>query len=50
MEVEGANRIAVFALRDIAEGEEIVYDYKLPTEAVKIPCHCGAPECRGALH
>ena len=50
MEPDGARRIVVFALRAIEGGEEITYDYKLPTEAIKIPCHCGAAECRGYLN
>jgi SET domain-containing protein len=48
--VDGVKHIMVFALRELPEGEEITYDYKLPLEPIKIPCHCAAPECRGYLN
>jgi SET domain-containing protein len=48
--VDGVKHIMVFALRELLEGEEITYDYKLPLEPIKIPCHCAAPECRGYLN
>jgi len=46
-------RIVIYAKRDIVRGEELCYDYKFsleydPTE--RIPCHCGAPECRGFMN
>lgn len=34
------------ALRDLEAGEELFYDYAFP-EALKQPCRCGAPSCRG---
>jgi hypothetical protein len=34
------------ALRDIAPGEELFFDYALPP-ALKLPCQCGAKTCRG---
>jgi hypothetical protein len=34
------------ALRDIAAGEELFFDYALPVE-LKEPCACGAARCRG---
>ena len=30
--------------------EELCYDYKFPFEDVKIPCTCGAANCRGFLN
>uniref|UniRef100_A0A915LNZ8 Post-SET domain-containing protein n=1 Tax=Meloidogyne javanica TaxID=6303 RepID=A0A915LNZ8_MELJA len=30
--------------------DENVYDYKFPLEDVKIPCLCGASQCRGYLN
>lgn len=49
-------RIFIVALRPIAPGEELTYDYRLDlpgrhTAAVKrrYPCRCGAPSCRGTL-
>ena len=49
-------RIYIEALRDIAAGEEITYDYSLtlerpPTAAEKRrhACRCGSPNCRKTL-
>lgn len=49
-------KVKVFALRDIAAGEELFYDYGLiiderMTAAVKkrFACWCGAPDCRGTM-
>jgi hypothetical protein len=47
-DVAGYARIGIFALRDIAPGEEITYDYKFWT-AEELKCHCGAGKCRGWL-
>ncbi|KAL5270262.1 hypothetical protein ACHWQZ_G001114 [Mnemiopsis leidyi] len=30
----------------MARGEELTYDYKFPSEDVKIPCLCGTEKCR----
>lgn len=53
---EENGRIFVKALRDIAAGEELFYDYGLIideplTKKLKkaFPCHCGASTCRGTL-
>jgi SET domain-containing protein len=47
---EAHERVWIMALRDIAAGEELTYDYHLydgdPAEA---PCHCGATACRGSM-
>ena len=49
---EGLKHIVIFALRPIAPGEELTYDYKFPLEdaASKIPCYCGARRCRKYLN
>ena len=48
-EVRGEGRRAfIVALRDIAEGEEITYDYDFG-EGPTHPCACGAPKCRGYI-
>lgn len=36
------------ALRDIAPGEEITYDYAFVADVAE-PCACGAPTCRGLI-
>ena len=48
---EQGNRIWIKAIKKIAAGEEITYDYCLydggDDEAV---CNCGAPKCRGTMY
>ncbi|KAJ2765597.1 histone methyltransferase set1, partial [Coemansia nantahalensis] len=48
--VSGTKRIVIYASHDIQVGEEVTYDYKFPPEEVKIPCLCGAANCRGYLN
>lgn len=41
------------ALRDIAAGEEITWDYSTAIDEADFegfPCRCGAPGCRGTVH
>ena len=45
-----SKKIVIYSKRDIQLGEEITYDYKFPIEDEKIPCLCGAPNCRGTLN
>jgi SET domain-containing protein len=50
-------RVYIHALRDIAAGEELLYDYWYVTDDDYTledlrriyPCRCGAPDCRGTL-
>jgi len=49
----------IYAIQEIAEGDELSFDYKYGSEAdVEVtdeqkrewfPCNCGAPNCRGTL-
>ena len=48
--LNGRKRICIYARKDISIGQEITYDYKFPIEAIKIPCFCGATNCRGTLN
>lgn len=49
-------RIFIEAVRDIAPGEEITYDYNFileerhtPAAKRRYPCYCGAEKCRGTI-
>ncbi|MBS0394560.1 MAG: SET domain-containing protein-lysine N-methyltransferase, partial [Proteobacteria bacterium] len=49
-------RIFIEAIRDIAPGEELVYDYMIERDAADPPdidevfrCRCGAGACRGSM-
>lgn len=46
--VEKENKIIISSCRRIQRGEELSYDYKFDFEddQHKIPCHCGAVNCR----
>jgi len=53
---EEDGRIFIRALRNIAAGDELNYDYGLiiserytPKLKAEYPCWCGAPQCRGTL-
>jgi uncharacterized protein len=53
---EQGGRVFIKALRDIAPGEELFYDYGLviderltPKLKKEYPCHCGSARCRGTL-
>jgi SET domain-containing protein len=43
-------KIVIYAKRNLKPGEECTYDYKFPPEDVKIPCLCGASNCRKFLN
>src|ERR1700674_832421 len=47
-EIKG--RVWIFALRDIAAGEELLWDYNLYDDEDPAPCHCGSPKCRGTMY
>ncbi|CAL3963111.1 unnamed protein product [Diplocarpon coronariae] len=51
--VEKSKRIVIYALRDIAQNEELTYDYKFEREIGsldRIPCLCGTAACKGFLN
>ncbi|MDQ2924662.1 MAG: SET domain-containing protein-lysine N-methyltransferase [Acidobacteriota bacterium] len=48
--VQANDRIFIQATRDIAAGEELVYEYNLyDSDDDNADCHCGAPHCRGTM-
>ena len=47
---EEDGRIFIKAIRDIAAGEELVYEYNLhDSDDEQGVCHCGADHCRGTM-
>lgn len=48
--IESEKKIVIYSKQPIGVNEEITYDYKFPLEDSKIPCLCGAPNCRGTLN
>lgn len=44
-----AGRIFFISARKIRAGEELTARYGYPTKIVRVPCHCGARNCRGTL-
>ena len=47
-EIKG--RVWIFAIRDIAPGEELLWDYNLYDDDDPAPCHCGSRKCRGTMY
>ena len=48
--LEEDDRIFVVALRNIAAGEELVYEYNLwDSDDATQDCFCGTPSCRGTM-
>jgi uncharacterized protein len=47
-EIKG--RVWIYAIRDIAPGEELVWDYNLYDDEEPAPCRCGSPKCRGTMY
>ncbi|AOY92302.1 SET domain-containing protein-lysine N-methyltransferase [Cupriavidus sp. USMAA2-4] len=53
---EKKGKVHIYALRDLAAGEELFYDYGLVIDArytkklkAEYACRCGSPECRGTM-
>ena len=46
-----SGQLAVLALRDIAPGEEVCFDYAMTDGSPydEFPCACGTPNCRGQV-
>jgi hypothetical protein len=42
-------QIVFYARTAIAVGQECTYDYRFESEDGKVPCFCGARNCRGVL-
>ncbi|EFC42671.1 predicted protein [Naegleria gruberi] len=51
-DVNGQNRVGIFAIKDIVKGEEITYNYNFliyNDETKQQECKCGAPNCQGVI-
>ena len=42
--------ILYMSKRVIEPGEELTVDYRFSDKIERVPCHCGAPKCRGAIN
>ncbi len=43
-------KVLFVALRDIARGEEVTFDYSISEDSLwEMKCHCGAKNCRGII-
>ena len=42
--------ILYMSVRDIHPGEELTLDYHFDKDVERVPCHCGAPNCRGTIN
>jgi hypothetical protein len=50
LRIDGTS-VQLIALRDIATGEELCFDYSttMDEDDFEMPCHCGRPQCRGVI-
>jgi uncharacterized protein len=48
--VETRKRAWLLAIRNIAAGEELVWDYNLYDDDTPAPCYCGSRKCRGTMY
>ncbi|MGA2021943.1 MAG: SET domain-containing protein-lysine N-methyltransferase [Candidatus Sulfotelmatobacter sp.] len=44
------SRVWILAIRNIAAGEELLWDYNLYDDDDPAPCHCGSTNCRGTMY
>jgi SET domain-containing protein len=42
--------ILYMSLRPIRKGEELTVDYHFSKDVERVPCKCGAPQCRGTIN
>ncbi|CAI5511837.1 unnamed protein product [Closterium sp. Naga37s-1] len=47
--VEGHVQVGIFAIKDIAVGTEVAYDYRFVSFGLNKACQCGAERCRGVI-
>jgi uncharacterized protein len=44
------DHILYMSAREIYPGEELTLDYHFDKDVERVPCHCGAPNCRGTIN
>jgi uncharacterized protein len=47
---KAGGHIYYYSRRAIRPGEELTVDYRFDPEAIRVPCKCGAPACRGTIN
>lgn len=53
MDYDGESHVVFYTRSDIRAGQELTFDYRFKVEEDardKVPCHCGAPNCKGFLN
>lgn len=48
--IGSAKKIIIFAIKDIAAGTEISYDYQFEADEELVTCSCGARNCQGYMN
>lgn len=48
VEIDGESHVVFFTKGDVKAGQELTFDYRFKEEEVdRVPCRCGAPNCKG---
>lgn len=53
VDYDGESHVVFYTRSDIRAGQELTFDYRFKVEEDardKVPCHCGAPNCKGFLN
>ena len=45
-----SGHLLLVSRRRIRPGEELSFDYHFSPDAIREPCHCGSPKCRGTIN
>jgi tetratricopeptide (TPR) repeat protein len=45
-----SGRVFYYSTRRIRPGEELLIDYRFSKDDERVPCHCGAANCRGTIN
>ncbi len=52
VDFDGESHVVFYTKSDIRAGQELTFDYRFKAEedSEKVPCYCGAPNCKGFLN